>query len=164
MKNHQRVIRITVSERNMRTIDKKDLQNFLLSHPNINREYVVVLNTYTNITRRTMLKLIHNLSNRVNRRFCKYFKKRPNRRIKFYSFPQRVFNNTHSHILLDIPHCYNPMKVKQEIESTFKKLGELNQTIYKVHFEDSFCEFSNAIYSSREYHSYDGENLRFDLI
>ena len=128
-------------------MNKKDLQDLLKSNSNINKEYVVVLNTHTNITRRTMLKLIHNLSNRVNRQFCKYFKKIPNRRIKFYCFPQTVLNNTHCHILLDIPDSYNPVEVKEQIQKTFIKLEkstiQITRFILKMQFVVNQMQFTH---------------------
>ena len=132
-------------DRQFRNISKSELQSLLINEPSINREYFITLSTNMRISKYRMRKLVFNLSNRVNKRFCKQFRKKPHRQIKFYSFQQRTPNNTHSHVLLDIPNTYNELDVKREIESSFLKLDTRQKPShpYRVYFRTSISDFSN---------------------
>ena len=101
--------------------------------------------------------MLFNTHNRVNTKFNKYYRKRLNKRIKLYAFPQQVNNNTHAHCLIDIPEDFNREEVIEEFKTTFNKLDDRKVKQYTVFCEIADSDKGNVIYATREYKDY-GDN------
>ena len=80
---------------------KEELRNALLKKDNkFATDYIVVANTYMNISYELMTHKLNLLNAVVNKKLFRYFQKYPEKRIQFAYNHQRVVNNTHSHLIL----------------------------------------------------------------
>ena len=105
---------------------KTDLTNAHLNDENIRTDIQVVANTYSNITFDLLTKKLSLLNAIINKSLFKYYQKYPEKRVAFYCNHERVFNNTHSHILLSIPNEYNNIinKILLKLQSKFMLLDD----------------------------------------
>ena len=86
---------------------REELRNALLKKSNMfATNYVVVANTYMNISYDLLTHKLNLLNAKVNKKLFKYFRKYPDKRIQFAYNHQRVNNNTHSHMILKVPDEY----------------------------------------------------------
>ena len=88
-------------------MNKEELRNALLKKENkFATDYIVVANTYMNISFEALTHKLNLLNAKVNKKLFRYFIKYPEKRIQFAYFNQRVWNNTHSHLILKVPDEY----------------------------------------------------------
>ena len=86
---------------------REELRNALLKKDNkFATNYIVVANTYMNISYDLMTHKLNMLNAIVNKKLFRYYIKYPDKRIQFAYNHQRVENNTHSHLILKIPDEY----------------------------------------------------------
>jgi len=86
---------------------REELRNALLKKDNkFATEYIVVANTYMNISYDLMTNKLNMLNAIVNKKLFRYYIKYPDKRVQFAYNHQRVENNTHSHLILKIPDEY----------------------------------------------------------
>jgi hypothetical protein len=86
---------------------KQDLIRELSKDNRLDKDLVVVANTYKNISNEELIKKLELLNVFVDKKLFKYFQKYPEKRVMFICSIERVRNNTHSHILLRIPKEYD---------------------------------------------------------
>ena len=103
---------------------KQDLIKEILKDKKLDKDLVVVANTYQNISNEELIKKLELLNAFVNKRLFRYFHKYPDKRIMFICNIERVRNNTHSHILLRIPKEYDRNYVLKLMSDYFRKLGD----------------------------------------
>ena len=137
-------------------MNKEQFQNALSNTDGLNTDIVLVFNTYKNISKKRLRKLIFNLHNRVNKKFCRYFRKRLDKRIKLYVFPENKPKNRHAHALIDIPNDFNKREVLEEFETVFRSLDDRkgSDDVYTVFYEPARTEIGNVNYSSKGYNQY----------
>ena len=82
---------------------KQGLIKEILKDKTLDKDLVVVANTYQNISNEELIKKLELLNAFVNKKLFRYFQKYPEKRVMFICNIERVRNNTHSHILLRIP-------------------------------------------------------------
>ena len=69
-------------------------------------EYIVVANTYMNLSFKRLTQKLSLLNAMVNKKLFRYFQKYPEKRIQFAYNNQQSGNNTHSHIIIKLPNEY----------------------------------------------------------
>ena len=133
-------------------MNKEQLNETILSKQNKNdTDKVLVFNTYKNISKKQLISILFKVSNIVNKKMFRYFKKYPDKRIIFYTFPQYANNNTHAHVIAKIPEEYDRTEVLNLIEKTWKKFDDRQQIRFKLYNEDARTVTGNVIYSSRQF-------------
>ena len=95
----------------------------LIKDKRLDKDLVVVANTYQNISNEELIKKLELLNAFVNKKLFRYFQKYPEKRVMFICNIERVRNNTHSHILLRIPKEYDRNYVLKLMSDYFRKLG-----------------------------------------
>ena len=78
---------------------KEEWKNTLLKKDNkFATNYIVVANTYMNISFKLLTDKLNMLNAMVNKKLFRYYLKYPEKRIQFAYNHQRVINNTFSHL------------------------------------------------------------------
>jgi len=86
---------------------KEEYRNALLKKENkFATAYIVVANTYMNMSFELLTHKLNLLNALVNKQLFRYFKKYPEKRVQFAFNHQRVVGNTHSHLILKVPDEY----------------------------------------------------------
>ena len=141
-------------------MNKEQLNETILSKQNKNdTDKVLVFNTYKNISKKQLISILFKVSNIVNKKMFRYFKKYPDKRIIFYTFPQIAHNNTHAHVIAKIPEEYDRTEVLNLIEKTWKKFDDRQQTRFKLYNEDARTVTGNVLYSSRQFSNKDPDSF-----
>ena len=128
---------------------KQDLIRELSKDNRLDKDLVVVANTYQNISNEELIKKLELLNAFVNKKLFRYFQKYPEKRVMFICSIERVRNNTHSHIILRIPKEYDRKYVLKLMSEYFKKLGDR----FILFNEKANNETANVIYSLKSHHS-----------
>ena len=128
---------------------KQDLIKEILKDKALDKDLVVVANTYQNISNEKLIKKLELLNAFVNKKLFRYFQKYPEKRVMFICSIERVRNNTHSHILLRIPKEYDRNYVLKLMSESFKKLGDR----FILFNETATNEIGNVIYSLKTHQS-----------
>ena len=76
---------------------KQDLIKEIIKDRRLDKDLVVVANTYQNISNEELIKKLELLNAFVNKKLFRYFQKYPEKRVMFICNIERVRNNTHSH-------------------------------------------------------------------
>ena len=109
------------------------ITNALIKDNRIKTSVQLVANTYMNISFNTLTKLLHRLSDRINYKYFRYYKKYPDKKIGMYCYNERVLNNTHSNIILQMPPEYNLINVVLDMEKIWKKLDTRKKTTFELY-------------------------------
>ena len=125
---------------------KQDLIKEILKDKTLDKDLVVVANTYQNIFNKELIKKLNLLNAFVNKKLFRYFQKYPEKRVMFICNIERVRNNTHSHILLKIPKEYDRNYVLKLMWDFFKKLGDR----FILFNEKAKNKVANVIYSTKK--------------
>jgi len=128
---------------------KQDLIRELSKDNRLDKDLVVVANTYQNISNEELIKKLNLLNSFVNKKLFRYFQKYPEKRVMFICSIERVRNNTHSHIILRIPKEYDRNYVLKLMSDYFRKLGDR----FILFNETATNEIGNVIYSLKSHHS-----------
>ena len=125
---------------------KQDLIRELSKDNRLDKDLVVVANTYQNISNEELIKKLELLNAFVNKKLFRYFQKYPDKRVMFICNIERVRNNTHSHIILRIPKEYDRNYVLELMSKSFKRLNK-NFILFK---EKARNQVGNIIYSTKK--------------
>ena len=125
---------------------KQDLIREILKDKTLDKDLVVVANTYQNISNEKLIKKLELLNAFVSKKLFRYFQKYPEKRVMFICNIERVRNNTHSHILLKIPKEYDRNYVLKLMSDFFKKLGDR----FILFNEKAKNKVANVIYSTKK--------------
>lgn len=126
---------------------KQDLIKEILNDKRLDKDLVVVANTYQNISNEELIKKLELLNAFVNKKLFRYFQKYPDKRIMFICNIERVRNNTHSHMLLRIPKDYDRNLVLDLMSDYFQKLNKN----FKLFREKARNQVGNIIYSTKKH-------------
>jgi hypothetical protein len=139
---------------------KEELRNALLKKENkFATAYVVVANTYMNMSFELLTHKLNLLNAIVNKELFRYFKKYPEKRIQFAYNHQRVMGNTHSHLILKVPdEYYQPhtelLKIRDLMWFRWWQLDERQEKKFRLWFQkvddDQTSKFFNVNYAVRE--------------
>ena len=122
---------------------KQDLIREILKDKTLDKDLVVVANTYQNISNEELIKKLELLNAFVNKKLFRYFQKYPEKRVMFICSIERVRNNTHSHILLRIPKEYDRNYVLKLMSDYFRKY--LNNFLLTKAFNNSSFLISSSL-------------------
>ena len=126
---------------------KQNLIRELSKDKRLDKDLVVVANTYQNISNEELIKKLELLNAFVNKKLFRYFQKYPDKRIMFICNIERVRNNTHSHMLLRIPKDYDRNLVLDLMSDYFQKLNKN----FKLFREKARNQVGNIIYSTKKH-------------
>jgi|TARA_B110000858_G_C17748797_1_gene448644 hypothetical protein len=150
---------------------REELRNALLKKSNMfATNYVVVANTYMNISYDLLTHKLNLLNAKVNKKLFKYFRKYPDKRIQFAYNHQRVNNNTHSHMILKVPdEYYQPhtelLKIRDLMWFSWLQLDYRKYPKNRLWFEkvddEPTSRFFNVRYAVRETKKDTAQNTEF---
>ena len=125
----------------------------LLSSDDFNTDIQVVVNTYMNISYEKLTKKLSLLNSHINRKLFRYYQKYPEKRVVFFCNHEKVENNTHSHIILKIPPCYDVDEVLNLMKRYWTKFDERPIKKFQVFIDKKIKnKIRNVIYSFKKFH------------
>ena len=135
---------------NKQTTDKQ-ISNAFIDDTRIKTNIQLVASTYKNISFNSLTKLLHRLSERINYKYFRYYKKYTEKKIGMHCYNERVLNNAHSNILLQVPPEYNVINVVLDMEKIWKKLDTRKYPKFKLYQDfDVRDEFKCTNYARKE--------------
>ena len=152
---------------------REELRNALLKKDNkFATEYIVVANTYMNISYDLMTNKLNMLNAIVNKKLFRYYIKYPDKRVQFAYNHQRVENNTHSHLILKIPDEYilphtEYLKLRDLMWFSWLKLDERKYPKNRLWFQkvddEPTSKFFNVKYAVRQTKEDTAQNNEFQF-
>jgi hypothetical protein len=138
---------------------KIDILKVILDKNNkLETDKCLVFNTYKNISIKSLMKTLDNVSNIVNLKLNKRRKYiTQNTSVMFCDFYQIAHNNVHSHSYLSVPECFDKEKVFELVKQTFERIDNNHKCFY----ENAIHIYELADYSSREFNQNNIESYRF---
>ena len=133
-------------------MNKEELKNALINSQVNTLEYVVA-SLRMNKPIKYLIKKLDTLNYAINYQLNRYSLKKNSKfpRVEFYCFNQYARNNTHSHIYLKVPPCYDYEDVVNLMNKEFKKLDHRKKSKFEIHNDKVRIEDYYAIYSAREF-------------
>ena len=117
---------------NKQTTDKQ-ISNAFIDDTRIKTNIQLVASTYKNISFNSLTKLLHRLSERINYKYFRYHKKYPEKKIGMHCYNERVLNNAHTNILLQMPPEYNVINVVLDMKKIWKKFDTRKEPKFKLY-------------------------------
>ena len=114
------------------------ITNTLIEDTRMKTSVQLVASTYMNISFNTLTKLLHRLSDRINYKYFRYYKKYPDKKIGMHCYNERVLNNAHSNIILQAPPEYNLKNIILDMEKIWKKLDTRKNTKFELYSDFTF--------------------------
>ena len=135
-------------------MNKEQLKNELIKSKVNTLEYVVA-SLRMNKPIKYLIKKLDNLNYAINYRLNRYSLKNNSKfpRVEFYCFNQYARNNTHSHIYLKVPSCYDYDEVVNLMKREFIKLDHRKKPKFEIHSDKVRNEDYYAIYSARKFNN-----------
>lgn len=109
------------------------ITNALIEDTRMRTDIQLVASTYKNISNKSLDKLLHRLSERINYKYFRYYKKYPNKKIGMHCYNERVLNNAHSNIILQMPPEYDVINVVLDMEKIWKSLDDRKNIQFKLY-------------------------------
>ena len=135
---------------NKQTTDKQ-ISNAFIDDTRIKTNIQLVASTYKNISFNSLTKLLHRLSDRINYKYFRYYKKYPEKKIGMHCYNERVLNNAHTNILLQMPPEYNVINVVLDMKKIWKKFDTRKEPKFKLYQDfDVRDEFKCTNYARKE--------------
>src|SRR6056300_1755234 len=128
-------------------------QELIKDQSKICKDFMINLNSDTNLTIHTLKKKFRLLNAIVNRKLCKNFIKCPEKRVGFYGFFERELNNNHINLLVQVPKEYDVMNVLTLIVQGWKKLG------FRPWYQLSNDKNAVVSYQIKQFTSQESENF-----
>lgn len=116
-------------------MSKVKTNNELFKDKDIKTNIQLIANTYKNISNNSLIKLLHRLSDRINYKYFRYYKKYPEKKIGMYCYLERVPNNAHSNILIRVPPSYNLINVVLDMKHIWKKLDDRKEPKFELYHD-----------------------------
>ena len=141
-------------------MNKEQLKNALINSKVNTLEYVVAsLRMKKPI--KYLSKKLDTLNYVINYRLNRYSLKKNSKfpRVEFYCFNQYARNNTHSHIYLKVPSCYDYEEVVKLMKKEFIKLDHRKKPKFEIHSDKVRNEDYYAIYSARQFKNDDTDTF-----
>ena len=133
-------------------------------------DYIVVANTYMNLSFKRLTQKLSLLNAMVNKKLFRYFKKYPEKRIQFAYNNQQSGNNTHSHIIIKLPDEYKKneiefLKIFNLMRFKWFKLDIRKDKKFDVYFQkvddEANSKFCNVKYAVRENKKDTAQNINY---
>ena len=109
------------------------ITNALIDDTSVKTNIQLVANTYKNISTNSLTRLLHRLSERINYKYFRYYKKYPNKKIGMFCYNERVLNNAHSNIILKMPPEYDVINVVLDMQKIWKNLDDRKNAKFKLY-------------------------------
>ena len=109
------------------------ITNALIEDTRMRTDIQLVASTYKNISNKSLDKLLHRLSERINYKYFRYYKKYPNKKIGMHCYNERVLNNAHSNIILQMPPEYDVINVVLDMEKIWRSLDDRKNIQFKLY-------------------------------
>jgi len=152
---------------------REELRNALLKKDNkFATNYIVVANTYMNISYDLMTHKLNMLNAIVNKNLFRYYIKYPDKRVQFAYNHQRVENNTHSHLILKIPDEYilphtEYLKLRDLMWFSWWQLDDRHNRKFRLWFQkvddEPTSKFFNVKYAVRQTKEDTAQNNEFQF-
>ena len=127
------------------------ITNAFIDDTRIKTNIQLVASTYKNISFNSLNKLLHRLSERINYKYFRYYKKYPEKKIGMHCYNERVLNNAHTNILLQMPPEYNVINVVLDMKKIWKKFDTRKEPKFKLYQDfDVRDEFKCTNYARKE--------------
>ena len=127
------------------------ITNALIEDTRVKTNIQLVASTYKNISFNSLTKLLHRLSERINYKYFRYYKKYPEKKIGMHCYNERVLNNAHTNILLQMPPEYNVINVVLDMKKIWKKFDTRKEPKFKLYQDfDVRDEFKCTNYARKE--------------
>mgnify|MGYP001159599120 FL=1 len=147
-------LKLRTKHKRIRSREQERLfQELIKDQSNICKEFMINLNSDTNLTIHTLKKKFRLLNAIVNRQLCRSYQKCPEKRVGFFGFFEKEFNNNHINLLLKIPKEYDVLNVLNLIVKGWKKLG------FRPHFEVSNNKNAVVSYQIKQFTKQSSENF-----
>lgn len=125
----------------------------LLKRSDINSDIQVVANTYMNLSYDQLTRKLSLLNSHVNRKLFRWYQKYPETRVVFYCNHEKVENNTHSHIILQIPPLHNTNEVLILMNKFWRKFDERVLTKFQIYIDKEVKnKVVNVTYAFKKFH------------
>ena len=109
------------------------ITNALIEDTRMRTDIQLVASTYKNISNKSLDKLLHRLSERINYKYFRYYKKYPNKKIGMHCYNERVLNNAHSNIILQMPPEYDVINVVLDMQKIWRSLDDRKNIQFKLY-------------------------------
>jgi hypothetical protein len=141
-------------------MNKEELKNELIESK-VNTLECVVASLRMNKPIKYLIKKLDTLNYAINYRLNRYSLKKNSKfpRVEFYCFNQYARNNTHSHIYLKVPSCYDYEEVVKLMKKEFIKLDHRKKPKFEIHSDKVRNEDYYAIYSARAFKNDDTDTF-----
>ena len=134
-------------------------------HDRFRNDLMITANTYSNMSYDKLNELLRQLSNRVNYKMNRYYRKQPNRRIKMNCFNEykgkqelmlygqkRVIQpNTHSHIIAEIPNEFDTKKVIRLLKQIWRENNNRKFQLHTSLKKTQEGKWRNVCYATKGY-------------
>ena len=130
-----------------------DLQitNALIADTRVKTNIQLVANTYKNISFNSLTKLLHRLSDRINYKYFRYYKKYTEKKIGMHCYNERVLNNVHTNIILQMPPEYDVINVVLDMQKIWRSLDDRKNIQFKLYQDfDVRDQFKCTSYARKE--------------
>ena len=131
----------------------KDQLTKELIESKVNTLEYVVASLRLNKPIKYLIKKLDTLNYVINYRLNRYSLKKNSKfpRVEFYCFNQYAEGNTHSHIYVSVPNCYDYNEVINLMKREFIKLDHRKKPKFEIHNDEVRNEDYYAIYSARQF-------------
>jgi len=158
VKNERSELNMNTKYRNKLTITKQ-----MIEDENINTDEYLVVSTYMNAEFKYLNKKLSVANAMLNRFFNPQYQKQSDKRIAFYCFNEKEFNNTHSHMYLKVPDHLSFDVVLKKFQQIFPKLddrtNENRKFKFNVHSRTIDDQFLYLDYCLKRYDIYNAETF-----
>ena len=122
--------KIQTRYKRIRSREQESLFQALMNdQTNICKDFMINLNTDTNLTIHTLKKKFRLLNAIVNRKLFKNYQKCPDKRVSFIGFFERELNNNHINLLLKIPKEYDVLRMSYGLDCVKHSATEIANKI-----------------------------------
>ena len=127
------------------------ITNALIEDTRMRTDIQLVASTYKNISFNTLTKLLHRLSERINYKYFRYYKKYPDKKIGMHCYNERVLNNVHTNIILQMPPEYDVINVVLDMQKIWRSLDDRKNIQFKLYQDfDVRDQFKCTSYARKE--------------
>ena len=127
------------------------ITNALIEDTRVKTNIQLVASTYKNISNRSLDKLLHRLSERINYKYFRYYKKYPDKKIGMHCYNERVLNNVHTNIILQMPPEYDVINVVLDMQKIWRSLDDRKNIQFKLYQDfDVRDQFKCTSYARKE--------------
>ncbi len=127
------------------------ITNAFIDDTRIKTNVQIIASTYMNISFNKLTKMLFSLSKRINDKYFRYHSKYSEKKIGLHCYHERVKNNAHSNILLQVPPEYDVLNVVSDMEKLWLKFDTRKKTRFELYQDfDVRNQFKCTSYARKE--------------